>query len=130
MILGICGLDSNGQVVMRDGSVLPQAEGEGRITKVVQDQEANRTAITMELDVLPDMDKIESEALIAGPGNYADSLDYGHSSSYEYMNNIKEVEDFTGMEVKERPEEHQDWSQLKEELGTLPSSLDIHRERM
>ena len=90
----------------------------------------NQTTITMELDVLPDVDEMESEALIAGPGDYADSLDYGHSSSCEYMNDIKEVKDFTGMEVKERPEEHPDWSQLKEELGTLPSSLDIHRERM
>ncbi len=35
--MGICKLDSSGQVVMCDGSALPQAEGEGGISKVIQD---------------------------------------------------------------------------------------------
>ncbi len=76
----------------------------------------------MESNVLPDMEEMgpEALALIAGSSYDADSLDYGHSSSYkyEYMNDTKEVEDFTGTEVKERPEEHQDWSQPNEELGS------------
>ncbi len=35
--MGICELDSSGQVVMCDGSALPQAEGEGGISRVLRE---------------------------------------------------------------------------------------------
>src|SRR5258708_763739 len=82
----------------------------------------------MEPNVLPDLEETGPKALITGSSDYADTLDYGHFSSYEYMNNNEEVEDFTGTEVKERPEEHQYWSRLNEELGSLPSLSDLESE--
>ena len=37
MLLGICELDRDGHVVMRDGSALPPAEGEGRSAQVIRE---------------------------------------------------------------------------------------------
>src|SRR5258708_11413824 len=48
MFLGICDLDASGQVVMRDGSALPPAEGEGGVARIIHEQEA---AATPESDV-------------------------------------------------------------------------------
>src|SRR6266436_8440576 len=45
MFLGICDVDRDGHVVLRDGSALPQAEGKGRSAWVIQEQEAAHTII-------------------------------------------------------------------------------------
>ena len=37
MVLGICDLDRSGQVVMRDGSALPLAEGEGGAARIIRE---------------------------------------------------------------------------------------------
>ena len=42
VMLGICYLDTSNQILMSDGSALPQAEGEDRIAKVIHRQVANR----------------------------------------------------------------------------------------
>ena len=45
MSLGICAVDETEQVVMTDGSALPQAEGEGGIARVFRTRESSRTTM-------------------------------------------------------------------------------------
>ena len=66
--LGICYLDSSNQVRMSDGSVLPQAEGEGGVAQVIRDRETARYAVPAgkyeELDpyvVLEDHSSVEED---------------------------------------------------------------------
>src|SRR5258708_8189785 len=86
MFLRICVLDTHGQVVMRDGSALPLAEGEGGAARIIRERET----VATEPDVSPSMEETESEVLTSGTSNYADSSDYGSSSTYDYMHAIDE----------------------------------------
>src|SRR5258708_4279622 len=88
MFLGICDLDRDGQVVMRDGSAVPLAEGEGGAARVIREREA----AAMKLDAFPSVGATEPEALTSEMSDCAGSSDYGYSSTYDYMKGIEEGE--------------------------------------
>src|SRR5258708_36873421 len=56
VMLGICYLDASNQILMRDGSALPQAEGEDGIAKVIHRQVANRVPT-------PALESFDSESI-------------------------------------------------------------------
>ncbi len=151
MFLGICDLDRDGHVVLRDSSALPQVEGKGGSAWVIQEQEAAHTVIpvptsdssdicsviegttldlksvtpsVVEFRVHPSMVEMELEVSISESSIYVDSFDYGYSSNYGYMDNINkfESEDFMTASEKEARYQYQCCDQLKEGLETSHSS--------
>ncbi len=151
MFLGICNLDRDGRVVMRDGSALPQAEGKGGSAWVIREREAAHTIIpvptsdssdicsviecttldlesvapsVIEFSVCPSVVEMEPEVSISESSIYMDSFDYGYSSNYGYMDNINKFEskDFMTASEKEEMCQHRHWDQLRDELQTLYSS--------
>src|SRR5258708_18198124 len=104
MFLGICDLDRDGRVVMRDGSALPRAEGKGRAARVIREREAARTIMPVptsdssdicsviegttldlksvapsmiEFSVCPSVVEMEPEVSISESSIYMDSFDMG-----------------------------------------------------
>src|SRR6266436_6084507 len=105
---------------MTDGSALPQAEGEGGIACVIRDCEADHTSTPAhtsksspmyseiegttpnfelvnlsptESPILSIEHNTDLEDLAPGFEAYYDSFDYGHSSTYHYMNEIDVLND-------------------------------------
>src|SRR5258708_4030959 len=113
--LGICDLDASGRVVMRDGSALPPAEGEGGAARVIREREA----VATELDVFPSKEDTEPEVLTSGTSDYADSSDYGYSITYNYMRDVNEFEDSVSVKETEEGHQHCRRHQLGDELKSL-----------
>src|SRR5258708_5118229 len=113
--LGICNLDASGRVVMRDGSALPPAEGEGGAAQVIREREAAAT----ELDVFPSKEDTEPKVLTSGTSDYADSSDYGYSITYNYMRDVNEFEDSVSVKETEEGHQHCRRHQLGDELKSL-----------
>ena len=151
ILLGICYLDMHSRVFMTNGSALPQAEGEGGIACVIRDCEADHTstpAHTSESSPMyseikgttPDFELVnlsptespilsiehntDLEDLAPGFEAYYDSFDYGHSSTYHYMNEIDVLEskNFMFAKEKEGKYQHHRWDQLDKEHWMSSSS--------
>src|SRR5258708_1393541 len=118
MFLGICDMDRDSQVVMRDGSAVPLAEGEGGVAQVICKQEAAAT----KLDAFPSVEETEPKVLTSEMSDCAGSSDYGDSSTYDYMNGVEEFENSALAKEKEEMCQHSRWGQLRHELQTLYSS--------
>jgi len=68
------------------------------------------------------MEEAEPEVLTSEMSNCAGSLDYGYSSTYDYMKGIEEFENSALVKEKEERCQHHRWDQLGDELQTSYSS--------